>query len=630
MTETLLLAIALIGVLGVGAQWMAWRFNLPGIVLMSIAGLLAGPVFHILQPEATFGEFYRTIISVAVAVILFEGGLQLKFRELKGLGRGVVQLCFVGGPIAWVLGAMAAHHIAGLSWPTAIVFGGIMIVTGPTVIMPLLRQAKLTSRPSALLKWEGIINDPVGALAAVIVYEYLHTRNISNLTDFQVFGSLIIGTILCVLWGVLVGWLMAVVFRRGWVPEYLKSPVLLTTVLGTFALANVIQEEGGLLAVTAMGVTMANVKMPSINQLRHFKENIAILFVAGVFVILTANLSWETLGQLDGRAILFVAVMLFVVRPVSVIFSTIGTDLKWPERLMLAWIAPRGIVAVAVSGLFAGLMAADGVEDGMLMVPLAFAMVFATVILHGFTIAPLGRMLGLASTLPPGVLIVGASPWSIELAKRIREFDIPVLVADPSFRRLRSARQAGLDTFYGEILSEVSEHHIEFSRFGYLLALGGNEAHNALVCTDLAPEMDRAKTYQLTAQRRDESRTTVSYSLRGRSFLSVEISLDELLRRHWAGWAFQFTKLSEEFTVEKYNEGLPDDAMLVMALRKGVLVFDTEESPLEPQNGDRVLAYVPPAERKPVQPETEVEMSRSKEAEELEARKQAAIDKVSP
>ncbi|MEM9422664.1 MAG: sodium:proton antiporter, partial [Pseudomonadota bacterium] len=630
MTENIILAVTLIGLLGVGAQWLAWRLNLPAIVLMAIAGILIGPIAGVLHPEDTFGEFYRPMISIAVAVILFEGGLQLKFSELRGLTRGIGRIVLVGGPLSWVFGALAGYYIGGFSWPTAIIFAGIMIVTGPTVIMPLLRQAKLSSRPSALLKWEGIINDPIGALAAVIAFEFFHVRANPGLDNFEMFGSLFVGSVLCTLWGIGIGYNLARAFRTGAVPEYLKSPLLLVAVLIAFGFANFLQEEGGLLAVTAMGVTMANTKMPSINQLRHFKENIAVMLIAGVFVMLTANLSFDVLGQLDWRAMAFIAAMLFVVRPAAIMLSTQGTNLSFSERLLVSWIAPRGIVAVAVSGLFAAsLHVEDGFTDGELMVPLAFAMVFATVLLHGFTIAPLGRMLGLASTLPPGVLISGASPWSTELAKKIQELDVPVLITDPSYRRLRDARQAGIETYRGEILSEVTEHHVDFVRFGSLLALSGNEAHNALVCTDLAPEMDRAKVYQLYSGGADATRSSVSQALQGRTLLSSHTSLEDLLRLHWRGYRFQFTRLTEEYTPDIYLKALPESAMIVMVSRKGVLLFQTEEAPLSLAVGDRVLSYVPPESAQRASKASDEEAPSAALAA-LEEQKKAAIDRVTP
>ena len=608
--DDLVLAFALIGALGIGAQWLAWRFNLPAIVLMAVAGIIAGPVLGIFSSpdappgtppmEALFGEFYRPIIAVAVAVILFEGGLQLNFSELRGLSRGVQRLVFPGAPIAWFLSAAAAYLIAGLSWQTALLFGGIMVVTGPTVIIPLLRQSKLNTRPATLLKWEGIVNDPIGALLAVLVYEFLVIGD-HGATSSQIVSSLVLAALLSAGLGYAFGRFTASTFRRGWVPEYLKPPALLSLVLIGFAVANLLQDEAGLLSVTAMGVTLANSKIASINDLRLFKENITIVLVSGVFIILTANLTVETVRLLDWQALWFILAMLFVVRPVTVMISTIGAGLPWKERLLVGWIAPRGIVAVAVSSFFGASLMAAGYMDGDKLIALAFAMVFATVVLHGFTISPLAKALGLASRERPGVLIVGASPFSASLAAKLKEMEVPVMVADTSWRRLKPVRLANVQTYYGEILSEVTEHHLDLNRFGYLLALGGNESHNALVATDLAPEMGRAAIYQVNARGKDEDdRKALSYTLQGRTFLHSGPPLDELVRRHYSGWIFQRTRISEEYPPEQYKKDLGAEHEIILAIRKGTIMFASPEAPVKPEPGDVVLAYIPkPVDVKP-------------------------------
>ena len=601
-----MLAVTMIGVLGIGAQWLAWRLNLPAIVLMAIAGIVAGPVlglFSALLPagtpdgvapiEAMLGDFYRPIIGIAVAVILFEGGLTLNFAEIRGLGRGVRRMVIPGVPIAWALGSMAAYYVAGFSLPIAVLFAGIMIVTGPTVIIPLLRQSKLNTRPATLLKWEGIVNDPIGALLAVLVYEVL-TFDASHGTSTQIAGTLILASILSTLLGFALGRFIAFLFRNGFVPEYLKPPVLLAVVLVCFEFANQLQHEAGLLSVTVMGMTIANARIASINDLRHFKESITILLVSGVFVMLTANLTWDVLAAIDLRMMAFIFVMLFVVRPITVIVSTIGSGLPMAERILAGWIAPRGIVAVAVSSFFGASLVASGYPDGEKLIPLAFGMVFATVILHGFSIAPLAKFLGLASKERPGVLIVGASPWSVELASKLMELEIPVTVADSSFRRLRPARNANVPTYYGEILSEVTEHHIDLNRFGYLLAVSSNEAHNALVCTDLAPEMGRAQIFQVNARAKgEENRQALSYTLRGRTFLHSSTGIDDLLRRHYLGWNFQRTTLSEEYPPDKYLAEMDGEAEIILIKRREGLLIASREAPVKPEIGDVVLAYGP-------------------------------------
>ena len=602
--ENLVLAATVIAVLGIGAQWIAWRTNLPAIVLMAIAGVLAGPVLGIFTPadappgtapmEALFGEFYRPLIAIAVAVILFEGGLQLNFAEIRGLKQGVSRLIFPGALVSWILGTAAAHYVAGLSIETALLFGGVMVVTGPTVIIPLLRQSKLNARPATLLKWEGIVNDPIGALLAVFVFEFVaFGAHHGDSGPVQIIASIMLGAVLSGAFGYGMGIGVAHCFRRGWAPEFLKPPILFAAVLVCFELANLLQEEAGLLAVTAMGVTIANSKIASLNDLRLFKENITVLLVSGVFIILTANLTIASVQSMDWSVLWFLLVLLFVVRPLTVFISLIGANVSWREKILVGWIAPRGVVAVAVSSFFGVALVDAGFEDGARLSALAFAVVFATVIAHGFTIKPLARALGLASRERPGVLISGASPWSVALAGKFKELEVPVLVADTSWRRLKPARLADIPTYFGELLSEVTEHHIDLNRFGTLLAISANEAHNALVSTDLAPELDRRSIFQINARgKEEEDRRALSYTLQGQTFLNNATPLDKLQRRYYQGWDFQLTKTSKEYLPEQYLNDLGKEYEIVAIKRRDELIIACAEAPLHPEIGDLVLSFV--------------------------------------
>jgi len=467
-SDTLILSVALIGALGLGAQWLAWKLHWPAIVLMALAGLAVGPLWALLfgdpllNPDEEFGDLLRPIISLAVAVILFEGGLVLKFDNLRDAGPAVRRMVFVGGPLAWILGSFAAHFAAGLDWASSIVFAGVMVVTGPTVIMPLLRQSKLSGRTGAALKWEGIVNDPIGALFAVIAYEVVRVASSGGSllgTAVWIVGAAVAGAVLGMVFGVAI----ARAFRAGWAPEYLKAPIIFASVILCYALAETIEGEMGLVAVTAYGMTLANSKLAGLDELRKFKEDIAVLLVSGVFVILTANLTIDTIqAALSWRTLAFLVCMLFLVRPISIWISTYGT-LKRNEALLLGWIAPRGIVAVAVSGLF-GQLLMDLQETSQyeftgaeMISPLAFAMVFATVVLHGFSIGPMARKLGLSRAGKPGVLIIGVNPWSVDFARELNAVGVDTTMADNNWRRLKPARDAGLETYFGEVLSEEAE-----------------------------------------------------------------------------------------------------------------------------------------------------------------------------
>src|SRR5699024_10886881 len=335
MVPSLLFEVMLVGLLGMGSQWVAWRYRMPAIVVMSIAGLLAGPVFGLMNPEEDFGSLYNPIISVAVAIILFEGSLNLNFKDIRGLGRPVFRISTIGAFLSWILGSLTAHYIAGLNWAAAFVIGGLFIVTGPTVIMPLLRQSKLKPRPAKILKWEGIIVDPIGALLAVFAFEIITflTAGSQDGTKLLIFfAASLFAVILGWACGRGVGWL----FETGNIPEFLKSPFVFTVVIGCFTFADEIVHETGLLAVTSMGMTLANMGISSIEDMRHFKENVSILLISAIFIMLTASLELETLLKVfDPNIMGYVLLMMFIVRPLSIFLSTIRTDLALNEKLLL-------------------------------------------------------------------------------------------------------------------------------------------------------------------------------------------------------------------------------------------------------------------------------------------------------
>ncbi len=594
--SALIFSVALIGALGLGAQWLAWRLQAPAIVLMALAGLIVGPVWAVtlgnpdfpayvgrpgalLNPAIEFGELLRPAISLAVAVILFEGGLALKFQNLRDAGAAVRRMVFVGGPLAWALGALAAFYVAGLDWASSIVFAGVMIVTGPTVIMPLLRQSKLGGRTGAALKWEGIVNDPIGALFAVAAFELVRVASAGDSTLVAAAWILFAATFGAGL-GIAFGFVMVRAFRSGMTPEYLKAPLIFASILLCYALAEMIEREIGLVAVTAYGMYLANSRLAGLNELRKFKEDIAVLLVSGVFVILTANLTPAIISQaLNWRTAGFLVTMLFVVRPLSVWISTYGT-LSRNEALLLGWIAPRGIVAVAVSGLFGSLLvdlarsSSFDIHGADQIGPLAFAMVFATVVLHGFTIGPLARALGLARRGKPGVLVIGATPWSVDFARTLDGAGVEVIVADGNWRRLRPARDAGLETFFGEVLSEDAELRLDHSRFETALALSANEPYNALVSGHFAPELGRHKVYQLSSQEsEEEDPRALGMSSRGRTLIRRGRGYDQLIRDHYRGWKFSKTQLTEQYGLKELRADRPKSDLVAEIRSDGTVQF---------------------------------------------------------
>ncbi|AKM08183.1 cation:proton antiporter [Pelagerythrobacter marensis] len=593
------LVIALVGVLGIGAQWVAWRTGWPAIVLMLAAGFLAGPVLGLFDPEHAFGELLEPMVAIGVALILFEGGLSLDLRELRHAGDAVWRLVFFGVPIGWLLGSFAGYYIAGLVWPVAILFAGILVVTGPTVVLPMLRQSSVQPRPAAVLKWEAIVNDPIGALCAVIAYEYFRmVAAAPGATVVEVVPPMIIAAFLAGGIGYVAARFVAWSFPRGLIPEYLKVPVLLTMVIGVFVLSNKIEHEAGLVAVTVMGVALANMNVSSLRSIHPFKQNIAVLLVSGIFVLLSASLDYSELSYLNWRFGLFLLALLFLVRPLTILTSLLFSSVPWNERLFLAWIAPRGIVLVAISGLFALRLSDLGYADGEVLIGLSFAVVVATIVAHGFTVNLVARLLGVKGTTRPGLLIVGSTPWTIALAHEMQSLKTPVMIVDSSWQRLAAARRAGLPYYHGEILNEATEHNLDLSPFQVLVAATENEAYNTLVCNEFAYEIGRDTVYQLGESADEADKHAIPASLRGRALFESGFGVGDVNERQAKGWVFRKTKLSEEFDFDDARELLPEEGHLLLLVRKGgTLRFFTHAARPDPRPGDTIISFTPPKSR---------------------------------
>ncbi|MFT7144582.1 MAG: NhaP-type Na+/H+ or K+/H+ antiporter [Alphaproteobacteria bacterium] len=594
--QDIISAICFVMVLGVLAQWVAWRVKIPAIILLFFVGLTVGPLTGYFQPTEIFSDLLRPFISIAIAIILFEGGLNLKFQELRET-RKAVRRMVMGAPVSWFFTAIAAHYVAGLSWEVSVLLGGIMVVTGPTVIMPLLKQARLNMRVGSVLKWEGIVNDPIGALFAVLAFEYFTVFKEAGSTFSHVsffFGH----TLIVVLASYALAKLIAWVFVRGFVPEFLKIPVILSAVIASYVIANQLQEEAGLVAVTVLGVALGNMRLASIEEIRRFKEVVTLMLVSSVFILLAATLKMDQILGLDIRSIAFIVVLLIVIRPLMVAIVSIGTGLTLKEKILIGWIAPRGVVCVAVAGIFAPTMLAYGYEDATQLVPICFGVVFVTVVLHGLSIRFLGKRLDLVAEKENGILIVGASPMAQDLAEVIQSRDLPVMIADNNWRRLRPIRVGNIPTYYGETLSDETEHNLEFNQFSYLLALTDSVAYNALVCAKYVHEFGRDNVAQLARENEDENEgendpATYSHTLRGKTLVGEQMSFDKFSQKYAKDWKFVSSRLSDTFTYQDYLKQKGENCIPLMAITSyGKVIFHTTDSDYTPMSGDVLIAFI--------------------------------------
>ena len=551
----ILAQIAWIAFFSILAQWFGWRFKTPAIVFLLIGGFIAGPVLNVVQPELLLGDLLNPVISLAVGVILFEGALNLNFKKIKEARQAIRQIIFIGGPVAWVLTTLAAHYIAGLSFPVALTFGALLIVTGPTVIMPLLKNAHLKERPASILKWEGIINDPIGAVLAILCYEYFKISALENVEITGFFTGALLAVIIISFFGILIAAAISWLFNHDIIPEYLKPAFLLSSVLIYFVICNAIEHDFGLIGVTILGVALANMGITAIDELKKFKETISIMLISGVFIILTAKIDPAILFAIDWRGFAFIALLLFVIRPIAVLASSIGIKMSWQEILLTGWIAPRGIVCAAVAGVLGPYLVSIGYQDGEQILALAFAIVLFTVFAHGLTAKPLGVKLGLAYTGKDSLIIVGASEWAVQFAKMLKGRGIDVMIADKNWHALREARLSDIAIYYGEVLSEETEYHLELARYNVILAITNNLEYNALVCSKFIHEFGRDKAYQfLPHEESEHERRQIADTIRGRTFGRPEMDFWDIAGDYMQGWRFRATRMGQNENYEQILE----------------------------------------------------------------------------
>lgn len=591
-------AVSLIIFLGIFSQWLAWKISKPAIVIMSLAGLIVGPFLNIIVPSQVLGDgLYKSIISISVAIILFEGSLSLDFKEITDTRMTIKRIVVFGALIAWILGSLSAYFLAGLSITTSLVIGAVLIVTGPTVIIALLRQAKLDAKVSTILKWEGILVDPMGAILAVLSFEAAKVLTSPNVNA----GILVqfgIGVVIAAIIGGLVGVGTGKALQKDYFPEYLKSAIVLCLVLGTFSLSEFITHETGLLAVTVMGVILANMHISSIEQVMHFNENISVILTSSVFIMLTASLSRTVLVDIfQLKIILFVLSMLFIVRPLSIWLSTIGTDLSLKEKTLIGWIAPRGIVALTVTGYFSHLLVEEGYQDAELLLALTFALVIVTVVAHGFSIQPLAKKLGLAHDGKPGVVIVGSNPFSVAMAKFLNGWDIPSLIVDYSGKNLENVINTDIETYQGEILYEVANYNLDLVIYKKMLLNTPIPLYNILVSNEFVGKFEHSSICIINVlgdKVRSDFKELQNIGVpRLGDYRATYLSLIRLVED---GYDFTATQITEDLTEEEYYRVMDYRRINIFTMTEaGDIEFFTTEHKPRISSGDYIVSLTPPS-----------------------------------
>lgn len=596
MTLMTTVSVALIIFLGIFSQWLAWKISKPAIVIMSACGLIVGPLLGIIVPDQIIGNsLYKSIISLSVSLILFEGSLSLNFEEIRDTKMTIKRIVIYGALIAWILGSLCAYFLGGLSITTSLVIGAILIVTGPTVILPLLRQAKLDRKVSSILKWEGILVDPLGAILAVFSFELarVFTSNDVGMDILLKFG---VGVAISVIIGLAVGYFTGLALQKNLFPEYLKAAIVMCLVIGAYTLGDTVAHETGLLSVTVMGVVMANMHISSIEDVKHFNDNISVLLTSSVFIMLTSSLSRELLINIFRPEILmFVLAMLFVVRPLSIWISTIGADVSNEERLLLGWIAPRGIVALTVTGYFSNLLISEGYKDAVMLLPLTFALVVVTVVAHGFSIEPLAKKLGIAHDGKPGLLILGSNKFSVELAAFLSDFGIPCLLVDYADKNIELASDRGIDHHRGEILYELENYNLDLIIYKKLLVNTPIPLYNVLVSNELVNRFGGGNVCIVNVlgdKYRNKFKELKNIkSPRLGDYRATHLNLISLIEE---GYVFKATKIDDKLTEESYYESSDYRRINICSMdQNGDIEFFTTAHHPRVSNGDYIISLSP-------------------------------------
>ena len=479
MMNNPMIAIAAIGALGGLCQWLAWRFKLPSILFLLTAGILAGPIFGLLNPDELLGDLLFPIVSIFVAIILFEGGLTLKFKDIRGHGTVVRRLISVGVLLTGVLIAVAVHFLFDMPWPLAFVFGSITVVSGPTVVKPLLRAVRPSDKVGHILHWEGILIDPIGVFLALLVFNFVMLdapdKSFSYMAILLVKLVVIGGGI-----GLAAGAATALVLRRYLVPDFLVNVLTLVMVVCAFTLSETLQHESGLLAVTIMGVWLANTRGLHIDEILHFKEDLSVLLISSLFILLASRVDISLIPQYGWQILLLLVIIQLIIRPLNAWLCTMGSGLSNSERAFIGWISPRGIVAAAVSSVFVLRLQEADMPMSELLVPLTFSVIIGTVVFQSLSAKMVADKLGISNPEPNGVLFIGANDIAIQLATALREHSISVMLSDSSWRNVSQARQAGFSAYHGNATSGHAMENLDLQGIGKMIAVSSNRDTNAL------------------------------------------------------------------------------------------------------------------------------------------------------
>ena len=593
--EHIVLIIASVFLIAIACQWFAWWVKLPAILFLLLAGILVGPVTQYLRPDDLLGDLLFPFVSLSVAVILFEGALSLKAHEIKGFEKVLRRMITTGMLTTWIITTLATKYLLGFSWELSFLFGAVTVVTGPTVIVPMLRTIRPNTRIANILRWEGIIIDPIGAMLAVLTFEFIKLQEKGGALT-GIIGDFFVIILTGIIMGLLFGYLFGLVLRHHLLPEFLHNVATLSFVFVAFALSNMLYEDSGLLTVTIMGLLLANMKNVPVEDILDFKESLSVILISVLFIVLAARIEFSQLRELGLPAIGVFLIMQFVARPLKIAFSTFGSSLTFNERLLLSWIAPRGIVAAAVSALFALRMEQAGYEHAELLVPLTFMIIIGTVVLESATAGKFGQWLDVAEPNPNGFLIIGANVVARTIAKELVENGFSATLVDSNWENIKKVRMEGLEAYYGNPISDHADRHLDLVGVGRMLAITPFSDFNTLACTHYRVEFGRKNIFAIktNAEAASSEKHQAGSQHKVYTLFSEDITYSTMANMIHQGAEIRSTKLTDEFGFDDYiakNEGKISPLFAINS--KGKIGVFVAEGVMKPEAGWTIMSLVP-------------------------------------
>lgn len=530
-TDQVLFGVSLILVLAVGSQVLANQLRIPALIILLPAGFIAGALTTDVNPQRLLGAAFQPLVSLAVAVILYDAGLALDMTRLRGHTRRVVRrLILEGVPVTWAFGAVFAILLLGMSTKAALMIGAILVVSGPTVVSPLLRFIRPTERLQQVLAWEGSLIDPVGGILGAVVFHAVlastHHRLSYQLGWFLV--SVGIGVAGAVV-GIAVLWFCLRMLNLG---EVLGTSVQLACVVGVAAVCDAAREDAGLIAAVLTGLALANLRGFDIPARRPFFETLVQLIIGVLFISISASVTPASLRHLVWPTLGLVAVLVLLARPLAAFLATLRTDLNRGERMFTGWMAPRGIVAAATASTFGTQLAAAHIGGAAKILPVTFLVIVATVTIYGLTAVPVARRLGVTRPARARPLLVGGDPWVIDLACTLRGAGLDVIMWAASAEQRDQITGAGLELAPGELLASATAGSAELAGITVILLFTDEDDFNALAATVLAGN-EQATVYRL-APRQPSHGVVAPYS-GAETVFAPTLTRYDIAQRHGAG-----------------------------------------------------------------------------------------------